>query len=113
MRVLVRNVPPFRAAAIRFVLAAAILGVASAALKLRFPHTPREWRNQVILGITMMSVPYGAVFWAEQHINASLATPRIAAASTKRNAAARNGGTSRTSTRTAIQVLPHNRHRAP
>ena len=72
VRVLVHEVPPFRAAAIRFVLAAVILGVAGAAMKLRFPRSAREWRNQVILGITMMTVPYGAVFWAEQHINASL-----------------------------------------
>jgi drug/metabolite transporter (DMT)-like permease len=72
VRVLVRDVPPFRAAAIRFVLAAAVLGVASAAMRLPFPISTREWRNQVILGITMMALPYGAVFWAEQHINASL-----------------------------------------
>ena len=72
VRVLVQDVPPFRAAAIRFALAAAILGAACAAMKLRFPRSAREWRNQVILGVTMMSVPYGAVFWAEQHINASL-----------------------------------------
>ena len=72
VRVLVRDVPPFRAAAIRFVLAAAFLGITGAALKLRLPHSAREWRNQVILGITMMAIPYGAVFWAEQYINASL-----------------------------------------
>jgi hypothetical protein len=72
VRVLVRDVPPFRAAAIRFVLAGAILGVVGSAMKLPFPRSAREWRNQVILGITMMAVPYGAVFWAEQHINASL-----------------------------------------
>jgi drug/metabolite transporter (DMT)-like permease len=72
VRVLVSDVPPFRAAAIRFVLAAAILGVSGVAMKLRFPRSAREWRNQVVLGITMMTVPYGAVFWAEQHINASL-----------------------------------------
>jgi len=72
VRVLVHDVPPFRAAAIRFVLAAAILGVAGAAMKLGFPRSAREWRNQLILGVTMMAVPYGAVFWAEQHINASL-----------------------------------------
>jgi drug/metabolite transporter (DMT)-like permease len=72
VRVLVRDVPPFRAAAIRFMLAAAILGVAGAAMRLQFPRSAREWSSQVILGITMMSVPYGAVFWAEQHINASL-----------------------------------------
>jgi drug/metabolite transporter (DMT)-like permease len=72
VRVLVRDVPPFRAAAIRFVLAAALLGITGAALKLRLPHSAREWRNQVILGITMMAIPYGAVFWAEQYINASL-----------------------------------------
>ena len=79
VRVLVQAVPPFRAAAIRFVLAAAILGVASAALRLRFPRSAREWRHQVILGVTMMSVPYGAVFWAEQHINASLTALLFAA----------------------------------
>jgi drug/metabolite transporter (DMT)-like permease len=72
VRVLVRDVPPFRAAAIRFVLAAVFLGIAGAGLKLRLPHSVREWRNQVILGITMMAIPYGAVFWAEQYINASL-----------------------------------------
>jgi len=72
VRVLVRDVPPFRAAAIRFMLAAAILGMSAVAMKLPFPHSLREWRIQVILGITMMAVPYGAVFWAEQHINASL-----------------------------------------
>ncbi|HYL13158.1 MAG TPA: EamA family transporter [Terriglobales bacterium] len=72
VRVLVRDVPPFRAASIRFVLAAAILGLAGAAMKLQFPRSAREWRSQAILGITMMTVPYAAVFWAEQHITASL-----------------------------------------
>jgi len=72
VRVLVRDVPPFRAAAIRFAIAAAILGVASAGKKLQLPCSPREWRTQIILGIAMMAVPYGSVFWAEQHINASL-----------------------------------------
>jgi len=72
VRVLVHDVPPFRAAAIRFVLASAILGIAALALKLPFPRSTREWRNQIILGLTMMTIPYCAVFWAEQHINASL-----------------------------------------
>ncbi len=72
VRVLVNEVPPFRAAAIRFLLAAAILVAVAVANKLRFPNSAREWRNQVILGLTMMAVPYGAVFWAERHINASL-----------------------------------------
>jgi len=72
VRVLVRDVPPFRAAAIRFAIAAAILGVASAGKKLQLPCSLREWRTQIILGIAMMAVPYGSVFWAEQHINASL-----------------------------------------
>ncbi len=72
VRVLVNEVPPFRAAAIRFVLAAAILGGLAVALQLPFPNSAREWRNQVILGLTMMAVPYAAVFWSEQYIHASL-----------------------------------------
>src|SRR5215470_4123970 len=72
VRVLVRDVPPLRAAAIRFVLATAILGVIAFASQLPLPSSLREWRNQAILGLTMMTIPYGAVFWAEQHINASL-----------------------------------------
>jgi len=72
VRVLVRDVPPFRAAAIRFAIAAAILGLASAGKKLHMPRSPREWRTEIILGVAMMAIPYGSVFWAEQHINASL-----------------------------------------
>ena len=72
VRILVQDVPPFRAAAIRFTLAAAIVVAVGTAMKLQLPRSAREWRNQVFLGITMMSIPYGAVFWAEQHINASL-----------------------------------------
>jgi drug/metabolite transporter (DMT)-like permease len=72
IRVVVRDIPPFRAAAIRFVIAAAILLVVAVAQKLPLPANRHEWRVIAILGITMMALPYGLLFWAEQHITSSV-----------------------------------------
>jgi drug/metabolite transporter (DMT)-like permease len=72
IRVIVRDIPPFRAAAIRFVIAAAILLVVAIAQKLSLPANRREWTAIAILGITMMALPYGLLFWAEQHITSSM-----------------------------------------
>jgi drug/metabolite transporter (DMT)-like permease len=72
IRVVVRDVPPFRAATIRFVIAAAILLVFAIAQNTPLPTTRREWRAIAILGITMMALPYGLLFWAEQHITSSV-----------------------------------------
>ena len=72
IRLLVRDVPPLRAAAIRFFLAAIILLIVAIArsrvLKLRL----REWVALFILGITMMGLPYGLLFWAEFRISSSM-----------------------------------------
>jgi drug/metabolite transporter (DMT)-like permease len=72
IRVVVRDIPPFRAAAIRFVIAAAILLVVAILQKAPLPASRREWRAIAILGVTMMALPYGLLFWAEQHITSSI-----------------------------------------
>lgn len=72
IRLLVRDVPPLRAAAARFFLAAVILLIVAAARKLRFRQTRREWTALIVLGFTMMSVPYGLLFWAEYRISSSM-----------------------------------------
>lgn len=72
IRLLVRDVPPLRAAAIRFFLAAIIL-LAIALTRVRtLKLTLREWFSLVILGITMMGLPYGLLFWAEYRISSSM-----------------------------------------
>jgi putative membrane protein PagO len=72
IRLLVRDVPPIRAAAIRFFLAAIILlGIALARAK-TLSLTSRELRALLILGITMMGLPYGLLFWAEYRISSSM-----------------------------------------
>ncbi|PYX97729.1 MAG: hypothetical protein DMG62_19275 [Acidobacteria bacterium] len=72
IRLLVRDVPPLRAAAIRFFLAAIILLIAAITRARVFRMSLREWRALVILGITMMGLPYGLLFWAEYRISSSM-----------------------------------------
>jgi drug/metabolite transporter (DMT)-like permease len=72
IRVVVLEVAPLWAAAVRFVIAAVILGGVAVAQRLPWPKSPTEWRDLVLLGVTIMAVPFGLLFWAEQYVNSSL-----------------------------------------
>jgi drug/metabolite transporter (DMT)-like permease len=74
IRIVVRNVPPMLAAGLRFVIAAAILLVIAAVMRLslKMPRGNRDWRVVGILSFTMMALPYGLLFWAEKFISSSL-----------------------------------------
>ncbi len=72
IRLVVRDLPPFYSAGIRFLLAAAILIVPITAQRLKFPQKARQWRAIAILGVTMIGIPYGLLFWAEQRITSSM-----------------------------------------
>lgn len=72
IRLLVRDVPPLRAAAVRFFFAAIILLGIALTRKDKLAITARQWRALVILGIAMMGLPYGLLFWAEHRISSSL-----------------------------------------
>jgi len=72
IRVLVRDVPPLWAAGVRFALAAAIMLLISAIRGSRAPQGPREWRAVCVLGISMIAVPFGLIFWAEQFVASSM-----------------------------------------
>lgn len=72
IRVLVRDVPPLWGAGLRFAIAAVMLMVWVGARRLPLPATPRQWRANLVLGLTMMAAPYGLLFWAEQHITSSM-----------------------------------------
>ncbi len=73
IRVLVRDVPPLWAAGVRFVLAALLLAVVLAVRRTPPIRGARQWRATVILGFTMVALPYGLLFWAEQYIASSMA----------------------------------------
>ena len=72
IRVLVHDIPPFRAAAIRFLLADLLLIAIVLAKRLRWPDDARQWKALLILGITFIGLPYGLIFWAERRIPSSL-----------------------------------------
>jgi drug/metabolite transporter (DMT)-like permease len=72
IRLLVLDVPPFRAAAIRFTLAAVVLLGIAITRHGKARLLPRQWRALMILGIAMMGLPYGLLFWAEYRISSSL-----------------------------------------
>jgi len=72
IRLVVRDVPPLRAAAIRFFLAAIILLAIALTRAKGLRITAKELRSLIILGIAMMGVPYGLLFWAEYRISSSM-----------------------------------------
>jgi len=71
IRVVVHDVPPFEAAALRFVAAGALLLGAALLQKRAWPRGRRQWNAVLILSLTMMALPYGLLFWAEQHVMSS------------------------------------------
>jgi|SRR5579859_1997859 len=72
IRVVVRDVPPFEAAALRFVAAGVLLLGAAVAQKRQWPRGRAQWSAILVLSLTMMALPYGMLFWAEQHVMSSM-----------------------------------------
>jgi drug/metabolite transporter (DMT)-like permease len=72
IRICVQDVPPFLAAALRFFLAAAALFIWVRFRKPRWPRSPQQWNAILLLGFTVITIPYGLLFWAEQYVPSSL-----------------------------------------
>ena len=72
IRVVVQEIPPLRAAWMRFVLGAAVLLIAAWWKKLPLPANEREWRAVLVLSVTMMAIPYGLIFYSEQYVTSSI-----------------------------------------
>jgi drug/metabolite transporter (DMT)-like permease len=72
IRVLVQDVPPIRAAGLRLLLGAIVLIAWALLKKLPWPKSRREWFIVIVLGFTMMGIPYGLLFWAEQFVSSSM-----------------------------------------
>ncbi|MGZ4868030.1 MAG: DMT family transporter [Candidatus Angelobacter sp.] len=72
IRLVVRDVPPFEAAALRFLAAGVLLIAMALVQKRRWPADGAQWNAIFVLSITIMALPYGLLFWAEQHVTSSM-----------------------------------------
>lgn len=71
IRVVVRDVPPLRAAMVRFLVAAVVL-LLWAVFRKGWPREERQWNAILVLGITIIALPYALLFWAEQYVTSSM-----------------------------------------
>lgn len=72
IRIVVRDVPPFEAAALRFVIAGVLLLGMAVAQRRPWPADGAQWNALPVLSLSIMAVPYGLLFWAEQHVTSSM-----------------------------------------
>jgi len=72
IRLVVRDVPPFEAAALRFLLAGLLLLATALVQRRPWPQGAEQWNAILVLSMSMMAVPYGLLFWAEQHVLSSI-----------------------------------------
>ena len=72
IRVTVQDVPPLEAAAIRFFAGAGLLLALAVAQRRTWPRERRQWNALLVLSLTIMAIPYGLLFWAEQYVTSSM-----------------------------------------
>jgi drug/metabolite transporter (DMT)-like permease len=68
-----RDLPPVSFAAVRFILASAILFGVVFARRVPLPRTAREWALIALTGVLAFTLNYGLLFWGEQHVSSGLA----------------------------------------
>jgi putative membrane protein PagO len=72
IRIVVRDVPPLEAAALRFICGGVLLLAVALAQRRSWPRDGEQWNALMVLSVTMMALPYGMLFWAEQYVASSL-----------------------------------------
>jgi len=72
IRITVEDVPPLEAAALRFLAAAMVLIGLAAAQRKTWPRDRRQWNALLVLSLTIMAIPYGLLFWAEQYVTSGM-----------------------------------------
>jgi drug/metabolite transporter (DMT)-like permease len=78
IRIGLRGVPPFTGAAIRFVVASAVLFALAPRFGVVWGKQPREKTLWVINGLLFFCVSYGVVYWAEQWVPSGLSAALFA-----------------------------------
>jgi drug/metabolite transporter (DMT)-like permease len=72
IRVVVRDVPPLQAAGVRFLAAGVLLLGLAWAQRRPWPRGEQQWKAVAVLSMTIMAVPYGLLFWAEQYVTSGM-----------------------------------------
>jgi drug/metabolite transporter (DMT)-like permease len=72
IRFVVHDVPPLEAAAVRFLAGGILLLGIAVAQKRTWPQDAQQWKAILVLSFTIMALPYGLLFWAEQYITSSM-----------------------------------------
>jgi drug/metabolite transporter (DMT)-like permease len=72
IRFVVHDVPPLEAAAVRFLAGGILLLGIAVAQKRTWPQDKQQWNAILVLSFTIMALPYGLLFWAEQYITSSM-----------------------------------------
>ncbi len=67
------DLPPLSFAAIRFVIASAILWAIVALRRYSLPRSKKDWLMLAGTGVLAFTINYGLVFWGEQYISSGLA----------------------------------------
>jgi drug/metabolite transporter (DMT)-like permease len=73
IKVGLQDLPPLSFAAIRFVVASAILWAIIAIRHLELPHARIDWLMLAGTGVLGFTINYGLIFWGEQYISSGLA----------------------------------------
>jgi drug/metabolite transporter (DMT)-like permease len=68
----VRDVPPLEAAALRFIAGSVLLLAMAVVQKRKWPRDTAQWKAIATLSLTIMAIPYGLLFWAEQIVTSSM-----------------------------------------
>src|SRR6185312_351080 len=63
---------PFTVAALRFVIAAAVLCAIVPIVGARWPRGRTEWTLVLVVGLLLFGGDYGLIYWAEQYIDSGL-----------------------------------------
>src|SRR5258708_28000973 len=72
IRFLVHVVPPLKAAALRFLIAAVLLLSSIFLRKTQWPRGASQWNAILVLSVTVMALPYALLFWAEQYVTSAM-----------------------------------------
>ncbi len=66
------SAPPVTAAGLRFIIASVIIFAILIHRRIPLPRTRRFLWLSLFLGLFQMGIPYGLIYWAEQHITSGL-----------------------------------------
>jgi drug/metabolite transporter (DMT)-like permease len=63
---------PFNIAALRFVLAGAIMTALVPVLRVRWPRGREQWSVVLVVGVFLFALDYGLIYWAEQWLESGI-----------------------------------------